>query len=320
MSAQRGQAVVEFALGMLVMISVLTMGIHLAEIGYLEMKTTEAAHAVIFDTTARKMHEWPGNVMPATAAVTQSRADVQARYADFDGRQSAMGTPTLTKMFTTASNLTVQCDRTRPPPTFRPAMQTSGAYSDNSGISCTASVQLNSINIPQNFYNDSLFTETNDQSVTMVACALGRNYGGGGCRGRFVSMLDDWGLSGPPESMMCPLIQDLPLLPCMNRPYYRMAFGTFMRNGAGAGIAGSTLAQRTVMRMPFPFFFGGENVFWMSAMTEQTNFVQPIVTVGSPLWTTTPGGFVGTSLPVGGMYSISYLALRRGCFLGKRGC
>ncbi|MBX5480573.1 MAG: pilus assembly protein [Myxococcaceae bacterium] len=319
----RGQSTVEFALGSLALITVLTVGVHLAEVGYLELKTTEAANAAIWDTTAKELHEWPGNVSPARASITSSAADVQARYQDFDGRQSAIGQPTLTKMFTTASRMRVTCQSGQAP-AFSPAYHTSGAYSDNGGIGCTASAELNSINVPQQFYDDTFFREANDTGRPITACAMGRNWNGAGCRGQFVTLLDDWGLSGRSESMPCPMFQDVPA-PCLNLPYWQMGFSVFTRNGMGMGVAGSSLAMNTVQRMPFPFFFGGENFYWMSAMGEDSlpPFVQipRLASMGDKTWTTTPGGEPGSGtsgLPYVGSFILR--TAKGNCFLGKGGC
>lgn len=318
---ERGQATVELALGSLVIITVLTVGVHLAETVYLELKMTEAASAAIWDTTAREMHRLPGGSR-AAQAVTASQADVEQRYVDFDGRQSTASGTTLTQMFTQAQNFNLAC-RSGGAPGFDPGYHTSGAYAANGGISCTAGAVLQSIRVPGQFYDDSFFAEPHHQSVPFQVCAVGRAWGGGNCTGQFTSMLDDWGLSGRRESGVCPLIPNVPA-PCpTNMPYWQSAFSVFTRNGMGMGVAGSSLAMHTIRRMPLPFFFGGENMFWMSHMGEFPSlFHQPLPSEGQRIWTVTPGGAMGVQLPAGGLYTISYgiRTASGGCFLGKGGC
>jgi hypothetical protein len=64
--------------------------------------------------------------------------------------------------------------------------------------------------------------------------------------------------------------------------------------------------------MPWPFFPGGENAFWMSSAGEPL-FAQPLPSEGWPVWPTTPGAVPGG---LGGLpYTFAYFDRGR-CFLG----
>jgi hypothetical protein len=94
-----------------------------------------------------------------------------------------------------------------------------------------------------------------------------------------------------------------------------MAASVHLTTGLGLGFNGSSMAMQVVGALPFPFFPGGENMFWMSAMGEETLFVQPLPSEQFlAVWPTTPGLVPGglAGIP----YTVSYLS-REGCFLGK---
>lgn len=311
----RGQALVETALGLIVVVTVLIFAIHFAEAGYISLKVTEAAHSAMLDATGHQLHEWPNDASPATAAATQAGQSAAARYSDFDSRTASTGSGTLTQAFTRATGMNVRC-QAGGGPSWGPSIFTGLAYSDNGGISCQAEADITAINIPTDFLEDAnrgFFKRRHYQATPLHVCAIGRA-SGGGCPAQLTSMLDDWGLSGAREGGICPLIPDLPF-PCpTNRPYWEMAASVHLTTGLGLGFAGSSLAQGIVGAMPFPFFFGAENAFWMSSAGEPL-FVQPLPSEGFNFWPTTPGAVPGG---LGGIpYSFAYVQ-RRDCFLGKR--
>ena len=330
----RGQAMVEMAVGLIVFITTLLFAIHFAEVGFLSVKVTEAAHSALLDATGHKLHEWPRDSGPSAQAAARAGQEAAARYQDFDSRTVSNGGGTVTLAYTQATNMQVQCGsggpRYNPHPVF-----TSVAYSDGGGISCTAQADLSSIRIPQRFLQDSatgtgsgFFREAHATLIPLRVCGIGRAWGGGNCTGRLTSMLDDWGLTGPDESGLCPIIPDIPL-PCpTNVPYWNMAASVYgvslMVNAFGPDFSGSNLAQSIVGGLPLPFFYGAENVFWMSAMGEEAAFGQPLPadtmgglsTFGWKGWPTSPGllppGLNWQAIP----YPLAY-ARRDGCFLGN---
>ncbi len=311
----RGAAIVELALGILVFITILTVGIHLAEVGYLQIKVTEASASALWDATHYDHHDWPNDTGPARAAVAQAQASAQARYADFDGRSATNNGTQVKHVFTRVRGMQVQCELGGTGLDFGPNLQTAAAYGDNGGMSCRAQADITAVELPVRFLdqaNDGFFQTQNYEPTPIRACSVGRARSGA-CQGRLVSMVDDWGLTGPSESGMNPVIPNAPS-PSGNTPYFLMTAGTFLANGGGMGMNGSRLAQFTVGRMPPGFIYGGEMVPWLSFIGEELLFTQALPTHGDNLWTTTPGGNKGLSAAL--VYTVSY-ARRGNCFLGK---
>lgn len=315
--APRGQALTEMALGVLVFITILVFGIHFAEIGYLSVKVTEASHSALLDATGHPLHSWPKNDNPSKSAAQLAGQEATARYADFDSRETSVKGTQLTQVFTRIRGMNVTCN-TGNGLGYNPSLLTLLAYSDNNGISCNAQATIDpagALLFPKTFMEGSggFFTVKNYDPKPMTICGMGRA-SGGSCPGRLSMMLDDWGLSGSSESGICAIIPDIPS-PCLpNVTYYLMAGSVFTLNGLGQGTAGSQMASQIVGSMPLPFFYGGENMFWMSSAGEPL-FVQPLpLNEGWKLWPTTPGVVPGG---LGGIpYTVAYIQ-RDGCFLGQ---
>lgn len=318
--APRGQATTELALGLLVFVTVLIFGIHFAEMGYLSVKVTEATHSALLDATGHQLHRWPMNSKPAKAAAARAGQEAAERYRDFDSRTASNNGSSLSQVFTTIEGLEVECS-TGDGPSHQPfPLLLSAAYSDVGGMSCRAQANikpLGAYSVPEQFVEGQggFFKARHYVPKDIPVCGIGRARGGT-CPGRLSMMLDDWGLSGDRESGVCMIIPDVPI-PCpTNVPFWTMAASAFLVNGAGQGTAGSAMASGVVGSMPLPFFYGGENMFWMSSSGEQLAFVQPLFNeMFSPrVWPTTPG------LVPGGLGGIPYTAAyiqRRGCFLGQ---
>lgn len=332
---RRGQAMVEMALGLLVFTTVLIFAIHFAEVSFLSVKVTEAAHSAMLDATGHQLHDWPNDSSPSAAAAARAGQEATARYRDFDSRTSTNGNGVITLAFTRTNGMTVTCGQGGP--TYDPhPVFTSVAYSDGGGIACSAQADLIPFRIPQRYVEDSaaspsdkgFFKEEHYGMRPIRVCAMGRAGPGGNCEGRLTSMLDDWGLTGPDESGMCPIIPDIPA-PCpMNVPYWSMAASVYgvslMVNAFGPDFSGSALAQGIVGGLPLPFFYGAENMFWMSAMGEEAAFGQPLpadsmgglATMGFKGFPTSPGllppGLNWQAIP----YPLAY-ARRDECFLGN---
>ena len=309
----RGQALVELALGSIVIITVLIFAIHFAEIGYISVKVTEASHSALLDATGHRLHDWPNGTGPSSSAASFAGQQAERRYADFDSRQVSTGSGTLTQAFTQATGMRVRCQGGGGPG-WGPSFFTDPAYSDNGGITCLSEADITAIRLPTDFLEDAnngFFKRRHYNPTPIHVCGIGRARGGT-CPGRLTSMLDDWGLSGEDEGEECPIIPDFPG-PCLNSTYWNMAFRVHMITGAGLGIDGTRLAMETVGAVPFPFLPAGENAFWMSSVGEPF-FVQPLLTEGWSLWPTSPGAVPGglAGIP----YSISYFD-RDDCFLGK---
>ncbi|WP_163782633.1 TadE family protein [Myxococcus vastator] len=324
----RGQAMVEMAIGSLVFITILLFVIHFAEVSFLSVKVTEAAHSAMLDAPGHKLHEWPNDSSPSSAAAERAGQDAAIRYRDFDSRTSTNGAGVITLALTQTAGMQVSCSQGGP--TFDPhPVFTSVAYRDGGGISCTAQADLTAFRIPQRVAQQETggFFQAEHYAMRPIrVCAMGRAQGGN-CTGRLTSMLDDWGLTGSGESGSCPIIPDIPA-PCpMNLPYWGMASSVYgvslMVNAFGPDFSASRLAQTVVGGLPLPFFFGAENMFWMSAVGEEAFFGQPLpadsmgglATMGYKGWPTSPGllppGLNWQAIP----YPVSY-GRRDSCFLG----
>jgi hypothetical protein len=306
---------VELALGTIILVTVLMFAIHFAEVGYISVKVTEAAHSALLDASGPKLHEWPEDDDPATTAAIQAGTNAQARYVDFNSL-SRTGSPTLTQMFTRASTMRVSCN-IGGGPDWDPSPITSLAYSDNGGVTCRAQAQMSGINLPTEFLQDAnqgFFKKKHYEMTPFQVCAFGRA-SGGTCAGELTSVLDDWGLSGGSESAPCVIAPNIPI--CPNTPFYLSAASVHLLTGAGLGTQGSALAMGTVGSMPlFMIPYLAENVFWMSAAGEDTGFLQPLGNeISYYAWPTSPSWPTGI---ISSFYTYAY-SQRRGCFLGQ-GC
>jgi hypothetical protein len=315
----RGQATVELALGMLVFITVLVFAIHFAEVGYLSVKVTEAAHSAALDAAlGRELHRWANDETPSSSAASASAGEAQARYADFDSRTTSRNP--ATHVFTQAQGLQVRCT-TGAGLDFAPHGLTDDAYSDNGGMSCVAEANIRPAGMPTRFLDDNsrggFFRERHYSPPLIRVCSMGRALGGN-CGGELKMILDDWGLAGDRESAACLLTQDDPGAKCANTPLWDMAEPVFQGNGASSGTAASNFVQTIVGAMPPGF--GGEDQFWLSATGESTDPPPPetpqtLDSEGHTDWDTSPG-MQGPGTPPLQPYDRSH-GHRRPCFLGN---
>lgn len=314
---------VELALASLVFVTVLVFGIHFAEWGYINLKVTEASSSALWDSTAYQHHKWPNDDSPATQAAVGAGLDANARYQDMDGRRSSGTATSLSQVFTKADRMQVSC-RMGGGVGFSPHFFTNLAYSDSGAISCASEAQITVIGFPRSFADQSgggFFKAVNYAPPAIRMCGFGRPMGGGACGPGVQMVLDDWGLTQKRESGICPLIPNIPLVGCaLNLPYWQMAGSVFLLNGLGQGVSGTAMAMQVTQRPPpFPSFWpGGENMFWMSHMGEDSLYLQPLPSeAGMLYWGTTPGGL--ESGLTGMLYLASYAQRSpfRGCFLGR---
>ncbi|WP_224241105.1 pilus assembly protein [Hyalangium gracile] len=315
----RGQAMVETALGITVMVSIIAFGIFLSEVGFLSLKVQEAAVSALWDGTAGKMHNIPISYSEAKGSMRRAAADAQGRYADFNGLTSVTSGGNITQVFTRGANLTVSCDMGRGPEFRSSVPLLSLIYRDNEGTVCSASAELTAIRFPRSFLDrgrSALYTKRNleNSGAFLRVCATGRAVGGA-CLGGYSMLVDDWGLAGRMESVPCNMIaQDVPV-PCLNAPFYLAVRGVYEPSVLPIPKSSYELAEAVLGRPP-PI---NEQQFWMSATNEETNFIQiPLITgkKGIEAWPTSPGSMIGIStFP----YGISYVQrLGNGnCFLGK---
>jgi len=331
--APRGQAVVELALGTLVLVVILIVGIHFAEYGFMWVKLTETANFALFDETNRKMHDtgadtWNNYFGGAVGSnIGNLNSPVQARYKDFNGLSSVTAASTLTQVFTRGSGLTVSCKRyggnggglgsggpnLDMAAAGKVAQAAFGkAATENAGLSCQVDAKLSRFHMPNRFefhlgYDPKVIAGT---TTSPMACAAGRP-SGGSCAGHgFRMLLDDWGFQGASEAGQCPLSSS----GCGPNPgYYRMAQATYTAAGGSDGTAGTKFAEGVIGFSP-----ADEQPFWMSFRGEEGfdgnpahAFQEQHASSGDTIWPTTPYNDPNSA----GIYAPAYSKNDK-CFLG----
>lgn len=306
---ERGQAVVETALGLTVIITVLLFGVHFSEVLWIGIKAQEAASAAKWDATSLLVHKLPGDYTPAATVPEKAATMTQERYKDFDGRKSVKKNPALQLATTAAGGLDVECelaDDVRFPRGPLPA-RLGVVYQDVGGIRCQAHADAWLTRIPHAFGegSDGLFAARHVSGAERYkACGFGKPFGATCASGPSV-MLGDWGLAGFEEGQECLLSQ---AGNCANKAYYGSAQAAYDVGGKAKGSAAMTFARSIVGTSPID-----ANQFWFSFRGEESQFVEcvpPTSGEGPNQWVTTPG--LGSPVPE---YHESYLK-RGNCALG----
>jgi hypothetical protein len=315
----RGQAMVETAIGVTVMVAIIAFGIYLGEVGFLSLKVQESAISALWDGTAGKMHIIPISYSEAGDSMDDAADNAEARYADFNGMSTVSAGSNITQVFTQGGNLSVDCDMGNGPD-FRSSFPLlTLIYRDSEGTVCTSGADLTAIRFPRSFLDSgsgALYQKQNleNSGAFLRVCAAGRAVGGA-CRGGYSMLVDDWGLAGTVESLPCIMLgQDMANIPCPNLPFYAAVRGAYEPSAFVIPMNSYYLAE-AVLGMPPPI---NEQQFWMSAANEETNFLQ-VPTFPSPqgsVWYTSPGSLVGISTFPYGMSYVQRLA-NGNCFLGK---
>ncbi|MFL5348473.1 MAG: hypothetical protein ACJ8AT_27060 [Hyalangium sp.] len=255
--APRGQAVVEAALGILVFVSILVWGIHLAEMGYLAPKVHEAAASAMWDTTAELMHKHPNDYSPRQKAIKNAGPNAEGLYAAFDGRTNGKKSGSISLVFTGAGNLKVNCSQEDIGDTTQNNLTAYGG--GEGGMGCYASAQFEAINFPKRFVDkgpEGFFKTANypPSLNKLTFCSIGRAENGNCNKSKIVMMLDDWGLSGAANENADCLLQG-----CTNQPFHDLVEKVYDQAYGGGG-AGRAMATAIVGAAPG----GDEGKFWMS--------------------------------------------------------
>lgn len=208
----RGQATVELALGLLVLVGVLWAAIQFGELGILRLRTQQAAVSATWDATHLKLHRYgengvsfqnledakllfksPKRVAPAT----------KERYGDFDGVAQRQGGQNGMKLLAARGyGLQVQCSPVgrlfaprggRSLRAWRRAFDQDEAPPD--ALACNASSKVSFGGMPGSFMEGpGGFFRAPLLAVTEVdVCGFGR---GRNCSVGIPVLVDDWGLAG----------------------------------------------------------------------------------------------------------------------------
>ncbi len=246
----RGQSTVELVLGLMVFVTALMFGLHFAELSHLSLKAHEALAATAWDATAYRV-ERPGVdgsddwawYDSTRFAGPRAVAATNARYADWDGRQSVAGDRGPTQLYTQANELTTACIRnTDPRNGFR--VSTTGnapGYGEPGALSCVTQGGVSTINIPAQFLqdaNDGFFSTEHLSRSAFTLCGLGRPAAGTSCRGSLNILLGDHGLTegGGEESECAVLGDDVPGQRCANRTFYSLTHEAWDRSMGWTGV------------------------------------------------------------------------------------
>ncbi|MFN0062389.1 MAG: TadE family protein [Myxococcaceae bacterium] len=313
----RGQALVEAALGTLVLVTVLVFAIAFGEVVYVALKLQEGAASAMWDSTARRHHRPRLNGLGAisplggglagqtNAASAASAADATQRYSDLDGRSSVTG-GNVSYVFTQVISGSVQvtCDidadiSHRPGGFFGGALYLAmgfrQVFPENEGEACTASGAFQPIRIPQELGPWFRFPQIpGAQLAPRRICGVGRPVSQDCTQSRFSTVIDDWGLSGRSESQFCYLMPDdnpilngtvysLPSLALCQSPLRGMANILFETSSMAFGfppLGGRGGASAIVNRYTgrLPNGFS-ENRFWISAPGEELTDYQQVTGV-----------------------------------------
>lgn len=203
---RRGQAVVELALGAVVFVTVLLVGIHLAEVSILSLKVQEAETYAVWQTTQRRVQtrepSGASSLAPFHATLDDTSGEAaraQQRYRDFNGLDSVNGGPDIQMALTRGRGLAVDCTRNERlhfAPSSTPLL--AYVYRDDGALECSAEARLEAIRIPRFFMQKGeggWYRADQLQRVAIPVCGMGLPTNGS-CRGALAILTNDWGLAG----------------------------------------------------------------------------------------------------------------------------
>jgi hypothetical protein len=205
-----GQATVELALGSLVFVGALLIGIHLAEYAQLSLKVQDAQTFAIWQATGKRVQDrsltGDTGINPFRRTLdTTTGIGVQAkrRFEDFDGLGSSDNGNVIGRALTQGSGVNVVCEA-EPALSF-PASPTARALLwDVGGLRCSSSAEIKAINAPRRFLqkdNGGFFKEEVFRREPIPVCGMGFPVSGH-CVGRAAILTNDWGLVGD-ETRAC---------------------------------------------------------------------------------------------------------------------
>lgn len=259
MRAARGQAVVELALGSIVFVVVLLVGIHLAEVAQLSLKVQEAQAFAVWESTQRRVQkrrpDGSTDTSPLNATLNPSTGvggDAKRRYADFNGLDSVERGAVVKQALTKGQGVEVRCE-VEPNLKFAATRTAQPVLLDEGGLKCSSSASLEAIRIPKSFMQADSggwgFRASPLRTAPIPVCGMGFA-SNGACTGALAVMTNDWALVTE-ETKECKLI-------CRDSVYR----GTVERIWAGGGGAATGFASRFAGAAPvtpsqFHFSFSG---------------------------------------------------------------
>ena len=266
----RGQAVTELALGLLVLVPTLVLGMFLAESSMFRLEATEAATEPLWDATAYSQQQYVGGFVLTPGAIGTATAEANARM-----RPRSM-------VFTQASAPRLNCGGAADM-SFT-INGTVGPYQDNGGISCNVQMAVDSKGLTRGFADQGtsgFFKEPLSNIKSHFDFCANQK-----CR-PFKMAIGDWGMvqqGSEPEE--CLLTMD----GCANGGFFGKAKATFTAN-QGPGTKGNSnkrFMQELVNRVAVPDQYDRVTDFQMSYQGE-SDFKEVVpVAEGDTDWWTTP--------------------------------
>jgi hypothetical protein len=293
----RGQSVVETVLFLLVFVTIVTFGLHFAELGWLSLKTVEAANSALWDTTSKRMHDVTAfDFTLYRRAIAQAGPEATERYRDFDGRASVERAGDVVAVFTRTQPIEVRCENATAEDfvTLQAMDLMQAAFAPlETGMSCTARAVISGYRFPRWLLQQDAggFFKTAQRRGDYGVCAAGKN--GTRCKGRFSIALDDWGFSGGKERRECALAPDGKST-CANQGYFDLAFKGYKAlvnaRGDAFDTASTSLAKSIVGRSPLEEQSRlAENHFSLSFRGSESGYTEDLgVSHGDTQWETTP--------------------------------
>ncbi len=202
MRRARGQATVELALGSIVFVGVLLIGIHLAEYAQLSLKVQDAQTFAIWEATGRRVQDRKLDGSTTTRpfrstvdGVSGVGPQAQRRFSDFDGLSASNGGNVIGRALTQGSGVAVRCEAA-PDLHFKASTTATPVLIDQGGLRCTSSAEVRAINIPRAFLqkeNGGFFRQTIVRRDPIPVCGMGLPVKGK-CVGALAVLTNDWGL------------------------------------------------------------------------------------------------------------------------------
>jgi hypothetical protein len=219
---ERGQAAVELALGGVLFVAIIMLGIYLSELSFFTLKVQEANAFAMYEVTRSRSHLYSQGKLGSQASIyqdvskTEERVETrtQARYADFNG--AANGAPGAKLVFAKGMNLEVECGQRNggfalPPVGGMPGRDVRrdtsnalGRYYRDAAMGCSTEAEVTSVGLPRFFWQDTgggYAREAFSKDLTLKLCGAGRA-AGGSCPGEYKVLMGDWAIEGPPGSML----------------------------------------------------------------------------------------------------------------------
>jgi hypothetical protein len=213
--ARRGQATVELALGGLLLISTVMLGLWLSEVSFLSIKVQEASAAAVWNATGRPIDDFNDLSNPTVTQNNHRNAllgveqQIGSRYQNFDGAEG--GSNGTARVFTRGKELKISCVETGPagplafsiPPTRALNNQMRGWFQPRGAAICTASAEASTYELPKTLADRSeggFFTKFRDDKVIRL-CGAGKAVGNA-CGGGYPVLLGDWGFDGRPTDQI----------------------------------------------------------------------------------------------------------------------